>query len=114
MRRFTLIQDISTDVDEHWRLFLDEDRQRQQYLEELRFPHYEVLDRKESDTQLVRKIKVVPKRDVPAAVSKLLGQSFGYTEEQTFDKKARTFRARSTPSVLGDRMSSETTIQVEP
>ena len=114
MRRFTLIQDIACDVDEHWRLFLDEDRQRKQYLEDLHFPLYELVDRKETDTEITRKIRVVPKLDVPAPVAKLLGQRFGYTEDQTFDKKNRVFRARSTPSVLGDRLSSETKVSVEP
>jgi hypothetical protein len=114
MRRFTLIQDIATDVDDHWRLFLDEERQRKQYVEEFRFPHYEVLNRQETEAEITRKIRVVPKLEVPAAVAKLLGRSFGYTEDQTFDKRNHIYRARTTPSILGDRMSSETTVKVEP
>ena len=45
--------------------------------------------------------------------AKLLGDSFGYTETHNFDKKTKLFRARMTPSVLADRLSSESVVRVE-
>ena len=113
MRRFTLILEFAIDLDEHWRLFLDDDVERRMYLERLHFPKYELLERRETDAELVRKIRVVPKLDVPAAVAKLLGDSFSYSEAQTFDKKSRVYRARITPSALADRLSSEATVRAD-
>jgi hypothetical protein len=110
----TLVQDIATTVDEHWRLFMDEDYDRKQYLEGFHFPHYELVERRETDAEITRKIRVVPKLDLPGPVAKLLGSSFAYTEEQTFDKKTRLFRARTIPSVLSDRLSSEASVRAEP
>ena len=110
----TLVQDIATTVDEHWRLFMDEEYDRKQYLEGFHFPHYELVERRETDAEITRKIRVVPKLDLPGPVAKLLGSSFAYTEEQTFDKKTRLFRARTIPSVLSDRLSSEASVRAEP
>jgi hypothetical protein len=114
MRRFTLVQEIATDVDNHWRLFFDDDFERAMYLDGFRFPRYELLESRKSDNEIVRRIKVTPRLDVPAAVAKLLGSSFGYIEEARFDAKARVLRARLIPNVLADRLSSEVTVRAEP
>jgi hypothetical protein len=113
MRRFTLVQDIALDLDEHWRLFLDDDFDRTMYLEGFGFPRYELLDHRDSEVESFRRIRVVPKLDVPGPVAKLLGSSFAYTEEQTFDKKARTFNSRVIPSVLADRLHSTSSVRAE-
>lgn len=113
VRRLTLIQDFSVEPDEHWRLFLDDEVERRMYLEGFRFPKYELLERRETDDEIVRKIRVVPRLDVPGAVAKLLGDSFGYTETHHFDKKTKVFRAKTTPSVLADRLFSESTVRVD-
>jgi hypothetical protein len=113
MRRFTMIQDIALDLDEHWRLFLDDDFDKKMYLEGFGFPRYELLEHRDAEAESFRRIRVVPKLDVPGPVAKLLGSSFAYTEEQTFDKKARKVRARVIPSVLSDRMGSESSVAAE-
>ncbi len=113
MKRFTLIQDFAVDPDEHWRLFLDDDVERRMYLEGFRFPKYELLERRETDDEIFRRIRVVPRLDVPGAVAKLLGDSFGYTETQKFVKKTKAFRANMTPSIIADRLSSESVVRVE-
>ena len=113
MRRLTLVQDIALDLDEHWRLFLDDDFDRKQYLEGFGFPRYEVLERRDGEAETFRRIRVVPKLDLPGPVAKLLGSSFAYTEDQTFDKKARTFRSKTIPSVLADRLTSESNVRAE-
>ena len=113
MRRLTLIQGIALDLDDCWRLFLDDDFDRSLFLEGFGFPRYELLERRETDAEVYRRIRVMPKLDLPGPVAKLFGESFAYTEDQTFDKKARRFRARGTPGVLSDRIYSESTIRAE-
>jgi Protein of unknown function (DUF2505) len=113
MRRFTMVQDIALDLEEHWRLFLDDDFDKAMYLEGFGFPRYELLEHRDGDGESFRRIRVVPKLDVPGPVAKLLGSSFAYTEEQTFDKKARTLRARVIPSVLADRLGSTSAVRAE-
>lgn len=114
MRRITLVQEIAGSVDDHWRLFLDEEFDRRQYLEGFGFPKYELLESKDSETETTRKIRVQPKLDVPAAVAKLLGDRFGYVEEAVFDKKTRVYRAKMTTNVLSDRLFSDSVVRAEP
>src|SRR6266581_2136317 len=87
MRRFTLVQDIATDPENHWRLFLDPEFDRAQYLRGFGFPAYEILEHKETADEVVHRIRVTPKLDLPAVVAKALGPRFAYTEDGTFDKK---------------------------
>src|SRR5262245_15596276 len=63
MRSATLVQDLRCDVDEHWRLFLDEAFDRAQYLEALGFLGYETLERVETETAIVRRCRVTPPLD---------------------------------------------------
>jgi hypothetical protein len=114
MRRFTLVQEIAGSVEDHWKLFLDEEFDRKQYLEGFGFPKYELLDSRDDDARTTRRIRVTPKLDVPGAVSKLLGSSFGYTEEAAYDKVSKLYRAKMTPNVLSDRLSSDSSVRVEP
>jgi hypothetical protein len=113
MRRGTITQEIASDVDEHWRTFLDPDIEKDLYIQGLGFK-YEPLERRETDAEIFRRIRVVPKLDLPGPVVKVIGSSFAYTEEGTFDKKARLWRARTIPSVLVDRLTSELTVRAEP
>jgi hypothetical protein len=110
MRRFTVVQEIPASVDEHWRVFFDDAFERALYLEAMRFPRYELLESRDSGDALHRKIKVVPRLEAPAAVAKLLGSSFGYVEEGTFDKRDRVWRSRVIPSVMADRIRSDFTV----
>ena len=97
----TLVQDIATTVDEHWRLFMDEEFDRKQYLEGFGFPKYELLEHKDDEQRSTRKIRVQPKLDVPAAVAKILGDKFGYKEHGRFDRKTR-LRSRRAAEFVAD------------
>jgi hypothetical protein len=112
MRAATLVQDLRCDVDEHWRLFLDEAFDRAQYLEALGFQGYETLERVETETEVVRRCRVTPPLD--PKVKKWLGADFAYTEEGTFGKAARVWRARTIPSRFADRVTQTSVVRVEP
>lgn len=114
MRRFTLKHDIATDVDNHWRIFLDDEYEKRNCLENYGFFSWELVERRETEAQIVRRIRAVPKLDLPAAVAKLLGSRFAYTEENIFDRATKVLRSHMTPSVLGDRLSSDTVVRCEP
>jgi uncharacterized protein DUF2505 len=113
MRRFTMVQDIGVDLDEHWRLFLDDDFERDMYLKGFGFPKYEVVESRTTDKEIFRKLRVTPKLDLPGPVAKLLGSSFGYVEEGTFDRVAKTFASHQIPNVLADRLKSDARVRAE-
>jgi len=114
MKRGTLVQDMAMDVAEHWRIFLDDAFERELYRDGLRFPGYELLENRESDGEIIRRIRVVPRLDLPGPVEKLLGKSFAYTEEGSFDRKAQVWRSKFIPSVLVDRLTSTVVVRAEP
>jgi Protein of unknown function (DUF2505) len=65
-----------------WRLFLDEAYLRALYLEELEFKGLSVLELGEA----ARKLRIVPRINLPAALEKLVGESFAYEDHATLDR----------------------------
>jgi hypothetical protein len=112
-RRFTITQEISTSVDEHWRIFFDDEFERELY-KFMRFPKYELVEHRDTEEKLYRKIKVTPHIEAPAAVVKVLGPSFGYVEDGSFDKKSKVWRSRVITNVLSDRMGTDFVVRTEP
>ncbi len=114
MRRFTIVQDLDTDPTTHWRLFLDDIYDRTQYLEGFHYHSYEVLLHKEEGDVITRNVRVTPRLDLPGPVAKLFGPRFAYTEEGRFDKTKQVWTSRLVPSVIADRLKSESRVTVEP
>jgi Protein of unknown function (DUF2505) len=114
MRKLTITQDIETDVAQHWQLFLDDAFNREQFLEGLRYPSYELIERVETETSIRRTIKVTPRLELPRPVAKLLGDGFGYTDAGTFDKKTQVWKTVLTPNLLKGKLRSELTVRTEP
>ncbi len=113
MRQFTLVQDMEMDVAEHWRRFFDDAFERALYLEYMGFLGYELLETRQTEAEMTRRVRVVPRLEAPAPVRKALGSTFAYTEDGTFDRKAQVWRLRMTPSVFADRMTSTATVRAE-
>jgi hypothetical protein len=65
-----------------WKVFLDERYTRALFLDELRFNALDVLEL----TETSRKIRVVPKVNLPGPLQKLVGDSFAYEEHGTLDR----------------------------
>jgi hypothetical protein len=114
LRRFTIVQEIATDVDGHWRLFLDDEYDRSQCLEGFRYPRYEILESRTTDDEVVRRIAITPRLDVPAAVAKILGPRFAFREDSRFDRRAKVWRSRLVPDALADRLSSDAVVRAAP
>jgi len=114
MRTFTLVQQIAADVATHWKLFLDDAYDREQYLEGLRYPAYEIIERSETDAEVVRAIKVTPRLDLPGPVAKLFGNGFGYVEAGRFDKATQVWRSTTTPNMLSGKLRAASTVRCEP
>ncbi len=113
MTTFTMRHDIECTPERFWELFFDNDLQKRLYAE-LGFPKWEVVEMKETEKEIVRIVKAIPKLDAPAAVAKLLGSGFGYTEEGRFDRVTKVFRFTVKPSTLADKLRNEGSVKVEP
>jgi len=114
MPNFNLKHEINCDEDTFWKLFFDEELTTKLYLEALEFPEFKVLEMNETDTQIIRKCAGKPVlKDLPGPVAKLLGNSFKYVEQGTFDKAAKTWTWTMTPSSLAEKMRQGGTMHLE-
>jgi hypothetical protein len=111
---FTMRHDIECTPERFWELFFDNELQKRIFLQELAFPKWEVIDHKETEKEIVRLAKAIPKLDAPAAVTKVLGSGFGYTEEGRFDKASKVYRFVIKPSTLADKLKNEGSVKCEP
>jgi hypothetical protein len=114
MRKFTITQELAMPPARHWELFLDDAFQRALFIDGLGYPSYEILERADTDAQVKRTIRVMPKLDLPAPVAKLFGNGFGYVEAGAFDKRTERWRATTTPNMLKGKLRSEVEVRVEP
>jgi hypothetical protein len=113
VRRFTIVQDLPMSADEHWRIFFDDAFERALYDEKLRFPKYELVENRDQGETVRRKVRVTPRLDAPAPVLKVLGSSFGYVEDGTFEKKARVWRSRIITNVIADRLGTSFVVRAD-
>ena len=76
-----------------WKIFLDERFTRALFVDELQFKELTVLEL----TDRARKIRVVPKINLPGALQKLVGDSFAYEEHGTLDRAKNEWTWRMVP-----------------
>ncbi len=115
MTRFTMVHEFECSVDDFWgKVFFDRALNDGMFRKALAFPEYTLLELRETDAEVYRKVSVTPKMDLPGAVAKVLGPNFRYTEETYFDKPTRKCTYKAIPSVLADKMTTEGAFRVEP
>lgn len=114
MHKYTMTHEFSCSVDTYWKkLQFDDEVNNTLYKKTLGFPEYAVLEQRDGDADIVKRVRVTPKIEMPSAVQKILGSNFGYTEETRFDKKAAVMTFKVTPSTLADKLFTTGTMRVE-
>ena len=113
MREFSLVHEMDATVDGYWRAFFDPEYEKA-VVAALRFRQYDAIEHEETETEIHRKTRAVPRLDAAAALAKLFGTSFGYIEEGRFDKATRIWRTHTVPDTLSGRMSFDMVMRVEP
>lgn len=113
MAKFTVRHEINCNADTFWKVFFDKEFNEKLYRESLGFPEFNILDQRDTETTIVRKVTGQPKMDMPGPVAKLLGSNFRYTEEGTFNKAKKLWTWKMTPSTLADKMRNEGSMTIE-
>ena len=113
MATFTMRHELDCDCERFWTLFFEKDF-NEALFKALEFPEWKLLDTKETNTSIVRTVKATPKMEVPAAVAKLLGSSFGYDEVGTFDKASKTLKFVIKANVMTEKLRNEGSVKCEP
>lgn len=105
--------EMDMSAEKFWELFFNNDLQKEIFTKVLAFPTWEVLESKDGDKEIVRVTKAQPKMDVPGAVAKLIGDSFGYQERGTFDKGTKVYKFVITPTQMADKIKNEGSVRCE-
>jgi hypothetical protein len=115
MPEVTLRHEIDTDEDTFWsKICFDETFNKKLYEGALKFPGWKVLDSKEDDAKITRRVQVDPPvSDLPGALKKVIGDRLAYTEEGTFDKKAKRYTFKVTPSTMAEKTKINGELWVE-
>ena len=111
----TYAHEFHCDADTFWnKIFLDPEYNKALYLQGLGFPEYEVLEERDTGNTVVRRVRVVPKQDAPAAIQKLVGGKLAYVEEGTFDKTAKRYRFKVVSGAMADKVRTDGELRIEP
>ena len=113
MPKFTISHEFNCDEDTFWRTFFDKTFNDKLYKEHLQFSHYEVVEERDTPTEVFRKVKGTPKMNLPGPVAKLLGNGFSYVEEGRLDKATKRWTWKMIPSALGDKLRNEGSMRIE-
>src|SRR5438477_389637 len=85
-----------------------------EYVENLKFPGYELREQNDGPDRLTRKVWVEPPLgNVPAAVKKVIGDKLSYVEDGTFDKKTKRYAFKVIPSTMPDKTKTSGEMWVE-
>jgi hypothetical protein len=90
MKVVTRSFELPCSPEKFWQVFLDPEYARALYLDELRFKSFTVLELSES----ARKVRIVPRINLPGPLAKLVGDGFAYEEHGTLDRAASVWTWR--------------------
>jgi hypothetical protein len=113
MGKFTITHQINCDEETFWKIFLDRDFNLKLYKEELGFPEFDILEQRDSESEIYRKCKGTPKMSLPGPVAKLVGNNFSYTEDGRLNKATKLWKWKLNPSTMADKIRNEGTMRIE-
>ena len=114
MRIIDVVHEINCSAETFWKVFLDREFNQTFFLKEAGFSAYEILEQKETETEVTRRLRGSPKTSAPKAMLKIMGDSFGYLEEGRTIKGSNLWTYKNTPNVLPDKLTNEGSIRIEP
>lgn len=95
-------------VEQFWTIFLDEKYTRALLVDELKFKDVTVLELGAN----ARKLRVVPRINLPGPLQKLVGDSFAYEEHGTLDRARNEWSWRMVPKK--EIVATRGRVRVEP
>jgi hypothetical protein len=99
---FAITHDFRGDAPGYWQVFFDEEFKTEQY-RRIGVRDRKVLAREEDSDTIRMQEHLIPGRDLPGFLKKLLGGDLGYTEHTTFWKKKNRIDFHAVPTLLRER-----------
>ncbi len=102
MTHFKITHELATDPAGFWKVFLHEPYNVELY-DRIGVKERTVLDRSEDAATVKWSVRIVPRRDLPAVVRKIVGGDLGYTEISVLHRAENWIDVRIEPTLLRDR-----------
>jgi hypothetical protein len=99
---FAFTHEFSATPEKFWRVFLHEPYNIELY-DRIGVKERTVLDRSEDAGTIRWSVRIVPKRDLPAIIKKVVGGDLGYTEHGTYHKGQDRLDVRIETTLMRDR-----------
>jgi hypothetical protein len=113
MTHFAFTHEFATDIDRYWSVFFD-DAFNRELTARLDVASCTVLRRDEDDATIRFELKVMPRRELPFLVKKLVGGDLGYVERSIYYKGKNYLDVTIEPTLFKERVDVRATYRVVP
>lgn len=114
MKKVHLVHEINCSPEAFWKLYFDPEFTQALLKEAIKVDDVKILKFEETDREIVRVTSGRPRLNVPAAIQKIVGDNFSYTEEARLDRATQTLRWTIRLSTFTDKTRNEGVLRVEP
>jgi len=99
---FKITHEFATDPATYWKVFLNEAYNVDLY-NRIGIKERTVLARSDDEKSATWKVRIVPKRDLPGFLKKIVGGDLGYTETSALDKAKNVIDVTIEPTLMRER-----------
>lgn len=110
---FRIQHEFDATPEEFWQVFFDEPFNVEQY-KRIKVKERKVLSWKEDDTGIAFSVRILPERDLPSVVKKIVKGDLGYTENTVYTRATSSMVIDITPTLFADRTKIHANFLVEP
>jgi hypothetical protein len=113
MKKVHLSHEIHCSPAAFWRLYFDPEFTASLVRDAIKVDDFKILKFEESEREIHRLTTGRPRINAPAAIQKVIGDNFSYTEEVWFDRTSETLRWQIRLSTFTEKTRNEGTLRVE-
>lgn len=114
MKNIHIAHEINCSPAVFWKLYFDPVFSEALVREAVKAEDFKILSFDENEREIVRVTTGRPKINAPAAIQKVIGANFSYTERGVFDKASQTWTWKISLSAFTDKVRNEGTMRLEP
>ncbi len=112
MARHELVHEINCSAARMWELFFDDAFNVEMYCEGLSFPKCDIVEKREQNGVLHRRMVMIPKVEVPRPLAALFGDRVGFEEIGDWDRAKPVYRWKLILAALGDKVQIDGTMRL--
>ena len=113
MTPFSIVHHFETDRDTFWKIFFHEPYNEELY-QRIGVKERRLLEKAETPEGIHFVVRIMPRRDLPGFLKKLIGGDLGYTEISTWHRATDTIDVRVEPTLVKDKVEIKALYKLEP